>query len=220
MFGIVFLYCLAAGSVVDPTLFQLGNNIVKNYNFMDPSVTNEKLMTASLTDWNCSPDCQMVNTAKRCVAKGNTCSVSFAQAIDLDQDDSNFSMAQGIQITSEGAYLLRMTYMPPAKNPIGKAVFIKINGTQVATFNSTDANYIDHVYEVILNLTAGTATLALNKGGIVDNFGVELGIVELRELIPVVSASELLGPVAEVNYPLLDNFTKIVNKFPGNRIFL
>ena len=175
------LFCLTSGSIVDPTLFQLGHNLVKNHNFMDPVISREyKYVTSSLTYWNCNPDCQMINTKLRCIAWNNACSLSFDQGIDLDQDDSHFSLSQGIPITTEGQYLLRMTYMPPSKNPIGKAVHISINGTQVGTFTSTDDIYIDHIYEVLVNLTIGTASLAIKKGGVIDRIGVELGVVELR----------------------------------------
>lgn len=93
---------LASASIVDPNLFQLGSNLVKNYNFMEPVVTGEYLYTSLLQDWNCIPKCQIVNTAKRCFNKGNTCSVGFQQAIDMDPTNLNSNMTQDILITTEG----------------------------------------------------------------------------------------------------------------------
>ena len=49
--------------------------------------------------------------------------------------------------------------MPPAITPIGKAFAIHINGTQIATVTSLDANYIDHVFEIVFNATTGTVNL-------------------------------------------------------------
>lgn len=219
MLWIGLLFCLALGSIVDPTLFQLGSNLVKNHNFMDPVISVQYKYVTSMAHWNCNPDCQMVKIELRCIRWNNPCSISFDQGIDLDQDDSHFSLSQGIPITTEGQYLLRMTYMPPSKNPIGKAVHVSINGTQVGTFTSTDDIYIDHIYEVLVNLTVGTAALSITNGGVIDRIGIELGVVELRELIPVVSPSALLGPFSDISYLLLDNFTRIMNQFPGNRIF-
>ena len=49
--------------------------------------------------------------------------------------------------------------MPPAGSPIGKAVNISINGTLIAILTSDDDQYIDHVFEVLVNGTIGLAVL-------------------------------------------------------------
>ena len=102
MLLLALLSFLASASIVDPNLFQLGSNLVKNYNFMNPVLTGEFKYTSSLPDWNCIPNCQMIDTAKRCLIRGNTCSVSFQQAIDMDNSNLNSNMTQDILITTEG----------------------------------------------------------------------------------------------------------------------
>ena len=49
--------------------------------------------------------------------------------------------------------------MPPASSPIGKAVNISINGTQIAIITCNDDQYIDHVFEILVNGTIGLAVL-------------------------------------------------------------
>ena len=102
MLLLVLLYSLASASIVDPNLFQLGSNLVKNYNFMDPIVTGEFSYPTIIPFWNCNPNCQVVNTEQRCINNGNPCSVSFHQAIDMDNSNPGFNMTQDILITTEG----------------------------------------------------------------------------------------------------------------------
>lgn len=49
--------------------------------------------------------------------------------------------------------------MPPANTIIGKAVNISINGTQIAILTSNDDQYVDHVFEILVNGTIGLAVL-------------------------------------------------------------
>ena len=52
-----------------------------------------------------------------------------------------------------------------------------------------------------------------------DDYGMELCFVSFQKLIPEEYLSQVLGPIGWLYDPLFNNFTRVINKLPGNRIF-
>lgn len=77
--------------------------------------------------------------------------------------------------------------MPSLISPIGKDFAIYLNSTQHANVIVNDSLLIDHVYESVVDLTAGTLKLEFVESGSVnpfgDSLGTYIGIVEMFQLI-------------------------------------
>ena len=55
-------------ALYDPSKYQLGGNLVSNYQFDNPFLGTQESVYYSLgmPGWNCTVDCQHVNIQKRC----------------------------------------------------------------------------------------------------------------------------------------------------------
>ena len=110
--------------------------------------------------------------------------------------------------------------MPSTYEPLGKNFGISVNGTQIANIVVTDGNFTDHIFETTFKVAQGLMIFDIFEANTInDTFGSYLGGVEVREMIPIYPLSEMLGPLAPLSYPLLEQTTGSINKIPGNRIF-
>ena len=225
------LITLTQTLLYDPSQYQLGNNLIANSAFDNPFLATLSSVYYSLgmPGWNCTVDCQHVNVNRRCAEAPTpvTCNVSFVQAVDVDSDFVIDHYTQNIPITTAGQYLLTVKWMPSTYMPIGKDFGISVNNTQIANIVVTDSNYIDHIFEIIVNATVGNLLLDVHETNTInDTFGSYLGDIQLKQLILIegsnaalVPLSSTLGSVRVIASPLLDNVTGSINKLPGNRIF-
>ena len=179
MFYYLFLLPLVTSSVYNPQEYELGPNLIVNSKFDTPYIpppTQFFKIPSSILGWNCSHTCQVVHVNRRCAGKSKTCTVSFEQGIDLLSSSTIDHYYQDIKIETSGQYYLSLLWMPPLVSPIGEVFGIIVNSVLVKNVTVTDGNYIDHLTELIVDLSIGVNTLDIvyYKTG-PDNYGVYVG---------------------------------------------
>jgi hypothetical protein len=83
------------------------------------------------------------------------CNTNFSQAIDLDSHRVYEVVSQQLYAPSTSKYLLHIEWLPPDTNPVGKSFKVSIDSVTVGSVTCTDANYINHYYEVLAHMSAG-----------------------------------------------------------------
>ena len=164
LFIVLILLPVTFGVPYDTNLYSLGSNLVNNSMFLTPDLTNKTMDYYEYgpidLGWTCNALCELFYIQRRCANRSATCNISFTQGIDVDtQKDRQDNIYQDITITTAGQYYFRVLWMPAITKPIGRNLAIYFNFTKHGTIIVKDSQLIDHVYEVVVNLTAGVMRL-------------------------------------------------------------
>jgi hypothetical protein len=190
MIYLVFLLWLAQAAIYNSSLYNVGSNLIYNGDFSYPTVpVGQTFRTYSfgVGGWNCSSQIQIVDIQRMCTAFSRICNVSFIQCAEWDtQTGIDQHIFQNVTVTNTGEYYLKIIWMPSIFSPIGKGFEIYLNTTLIAQLIATDSLYEDHVFEMLVNLTAGTLFLDMVEISPLNDFqGAFIGSIELTELLPI-----------------------------------
>ena len=139
--GVRLLEC----QLYDPTQYSLGNNLVQNFNFKLPAVSTWEIFNGIIPSWTCSPNCEVQNTTFIYTAHSRSSSPDWQQNIDLNSDQTFFTISQVIEISVVGKYLIHFEWIRPTVFSLGEQAEVRINGTVIATVtvnSSSDILYI------------------------------------------------------------------------------
>ena len=117
----------------DPSKYSLGSNLVQNFDFGLPVVTNVTTKSGSIPSWTCSPKCEMKNATYYCIKFSLSCVVNWQQHLDLSTGNIFNTISQVIEISVPGKYLVHVEWMRPIDNPLGQQLGVNINGTLIGT---------------------------------------------------------------------------------------
>ena len=122
----------------DPSKYSLGSNLVQNFNFELPAVSNWITAIGSIPSGTCSPKCDIVNLAYYCATQSLTCVINWQQNVDLNSNGFHDTISQVIEISVAGKYLVHVEWMRPIYYPIGQQFGVSINGTIIGTVTVTE----------------------------------------------------------------------------------
>ena len=129
LLGVQLLQC----QLYDPSKYSLGNNLVQNFNFQLPAVSDWMVYNGSIPSWTCAPDCEIQNITNVCLSYSYICAVNWQQNVDLNSNGFHDTISQVIEISVAGKYLVHVEWMRPLSNPIGQQFGVSINGTIIGT---------------------------------------------------------------------------------------
>ena len=142
-FWLAILVVIYSQPLYDPSVYQLGTNLIVNSMFNDPLLTGGALVIFvpnAILGWNCTGFCKVRDLYNSCFSFGQTCQQLGRQVIELDYGAFP-EVSQSIVLTEAGQYLLHIEWVQPFNSPIGKEMTININSTSIANIIVGTSNF-------------------------------------------------------------------------------